>query len=94
MPSAHASVETENAEKYVAQLCKHFGHKIDVQYSEGHGECRFPFGSATLDVRDNAIVLSVEASEQDNLTRMKQVIEDHLLRFAFRENLPSLSWSA
>ncbi|MGC4026761.1 MAG: DUF2218 domain-containing protein [Mesorhizobium sp.] len=94
MPSAHASVETENASKYVAQLCKHFGHKIDVYYADDNAECRFPFGSATLMARENEFVVNVEAAEQDNLLRLKKVIEDHLLRFAFRENLPSLSWSA
>ncbi|HSX76216.1 MAG TPA: DUF2218 domain-containing protein, partial [Shinella sp.] len=34
-----AYLETAHGRKYLAQLCKHFAHKIAVTVSENHGEC-------------------------------------------------------
>jgi hypothetical protein len=36
--------------------------------------------------------ITVEAADTKALTETKQVIESHLVRFAFRENLQPLAW--
>lgn len=92
MLTATAHCETPNAGKYLQQLCKHFGHKVEVAYADGHGECRFSCGTATMDAAPESLDIKVEAADAGGLTETKRVIESHLVRFAFRENLQPLAW--
>jgi hypothetical protein len=94
MLEATARYKTEHARKYLTQVCKHFAHKLDVSYADDHGECRFSFGSAILDSDAEALNIRVTVSDGSELPRAKSVIEDHLMRFAFREPVKSLDWSA
>lgn len=94
MLTSTARFETENGSKYLQQLCKHFAHKVDVTYSPTQGECRFSCGSATLDADAQALVLRVEAADAEQVRETQHVIESHLARFAFRESMPALAWSA
>jgi uncharacterized protein len=94
MLTATARCETPNAEKYLQQLCKHFAHKLEVEYGGGRGECRFSCGTAKMDARSALLEIRVEAADATALSETKQVIESHLVRFAFRENLQPLAWQA
>lgn len=87
-----ATLSTANAAKYIAQLCKHFAHKVDVSHSEGHGECRFICGTAIMDADETTMRIRVTAPDEDQLKETQQVIESHLLRFAFREELQPFEW--
>lgn len=86
--------ESENSAKYLQQLCKHFAHKVDVALGDTRGECRFSCGTSVLTVRDNGLDIHVAAADADGLRETKAVIENHLLRFAFREAPPPLTWRA
>ncbi|WP_320198856.1 DUF2218 domain-containing protein [Agrobacterium sp. rho-13.3] len=87
-----ATLRTEHAGKYIAQLCKHFAHKVDVSHSENHGECRFTCGTATMDAETDVLQIQVTAADRDLLSETQKVIESHLLRFAFREEIQPLKW--
>lgn len=93
MPSSTARFETENGSKYLQQLCKHFAHKIEVSHTPLHGECRFSCGTAYLDADDRALTMRCEATDDAGLRQTENVIESHLVRFAFREPAP-LIWKA
>ncbi|MEI5679861.1 MULTISPECIES: DUF2218 domain-containing protein [unclassified Mesorhizobium] len=85
MPKSKAVVETENASRYLQQLCKHWGHKFTVDFTplKGHidlGEGRL----VDMDASPTTLTVEVEASD---LPRMEQVVADHIVRFAFREEL-------
>lgn len=92
MLTATAHCETPHADKYLQQLCKHFAHKVEVEYRDGRGECRFSCGTAKMDARSGELEIRVEAADTEALSETKQVIELHLGRFAFRENLQPLAW--
>jgi hypothetical protein len=92
MLTATAHCETPHADKYLQQLCKHFAHKVEVEYGDGRGECRFSCGTATMDAGPKELEIRVEAADAEALSETKQVIESHLVRFAFRENLQPLAW--
>ncbi|MBW6422574.1 DUF2218 domain-containing protein [Rhizobium sp. XQZ8] len=92
MIQAAAEWRTEHGRKYLVQLCKHFAHKIDVTYTEDHGECRFSCGMAVLDADDTGLKITAVAEGSEQLTETQSVIERHLVRFAFRENLEALQW--
>jgi len=84
--------ETESGTKYLQQLCKHFGHKVDVTFSPTHGECRFSCGTAYLDADSEALTMRCEAADAAALRETEYVVESHLARFAFREP-PKLVWN-
>lgn len=89
-----ATLETPHAAKYIAQLCKHFAHKVDVTHSDGHGECRFVCGTAIMDANETSLLIRVSATDEDQSAETQDVIERHLVRFAFREELKPLKWQA
>lgn len=90
MPASTATISTDNASKYLQQLCKHFGHKVPVEFTPEAGRIALPFGSCAL--RADPAALTLEATgEADSIERLEQVIGDHLARFGFRENL-AVTW--
>ncbi|NTF06328.1 DUF2218 domain-containing protein [Agrobacterium rubi] len=90
--AATSELVTESGSKYLVQLFKHFAHKIEVNYSDTHGECTFDFGTASLDAEADRLKIAVTAPDEEKLDRAKSVVESHLLRFAFREDVNKLDW--
>jgi uncharacterized protein len=87
-----ARLHTEHGEKYIAQLCRHFAHKVDVLHSDNRGECRFVCGTAVMEAHEGAMRIRVTAPDESQLKETQDVVESHLLRFAFREELQPLTW--
>ena len=84
IPTAHAS-------RYLQQLCKHFAHKIAVEFTPTDGSISFPMGTATLHADGQNLQIGVEVADPADLDRLKEVVVSHLVRFAFREEL-AVEW--
>ncbi len=93
VPTSSAICQTENASRYLQQLCKHFAHKIPVTFDAREGRCVFSCGTAVLIADVGALRINALAEDAEGLAQTKDVIESHLLRFAFREDLPALVWT-
>ena len=91
MFTSKATVTTNRASGYLQQLCKHFEHKIEVQFDTQTGQIKFPFGSCVLAADQEVLELVVAAKSQPDLAKTCRVIASHLERFAFREN-PTINW--
>ncbi len=87
-----AVLTTASGPKYLVQLCKHFAHKIEVSYTDSHGECQFVCGSSVMEADEKGLRIMVRASDEQGLAQTQGIIESHLVRFAFREKLESLDW--
>ncbi|WP_394156181.1 DUF2218 domain-containing protein [Loktanella salsilacus] len=85
---------TEHASRYLQQLCKHFAHKVDVQFDETAGSVAFPFGPATLTATDDALIAVVTAPTEDKLRDARRAIDSQLVTFAFREGFTTMTWGA
>ncbi|SIN80516.1 DUF2218 domain-containing protein [Vannielia litorea] len=83
---------TRSASKYMQQLCKHFAHKIDVRYDATSAEAALPPGPATMRAEPEELVIEITAPDEEGLTRARAVIDNHLVRFAFRENFETMDW--
>jgi hypothetical protein len=94
MLETHATVPTAHAAKYVKQLCNHWGHKLEVELSGDVGIVHFSAAKAVLRASGEALVVTVAASDEPTLERMKSVLSDHLDRFAFREAPLPFDWRA
>lgn len=87
-----AHVATPMAERYLAQLCKHFQHRCPVVLDGASGRIDFEFGRCDLRADAGMLTLSLTAAAgDDQLSRLQDVVARHLLRFAFREQL-DVSW--
>lgn len=93
MIEAQARVTTPNGAKYAQQLCKHFAHKIAATFADDHGECRFDVGTAVMETDADGLAITVSASDAAGNERLQKVIESHLVRFAFREQLTAFQWN-
>ncbi|MEM5501628.1 DUF2218 domain-containing protein [Ahrensia kielensis] len=91
MFTSTAQITTERANGYLQQLCKHFGHKVEVQFDPKSGLIKLPFGTCALNADQNILDMTVSAETQAELTKVRRVIASHLERFAFREN-PKIVW--
>lgn len=85
MAKSRAVVATEHGSRYLQQLCKHWGHKFTVEFTPERGHIDFGDGTV-VDLAAAAKELTVDVNSE-NLPRMEQVVVDHIVRFAFREEL-------
>jgi hypothetical protein len=94
MLSSEARVPAAVPRRYMAQLCKHFGHKLPVTFDERHGRIEFATGRCELDAEaaSEILVMRVIAGDEPDLARLEDVIARHLVRFAFREK-PEVRWT-
>lgn len=107
MLTAEANVETELASRYLGQLCRHFSNlhrhesrhdaqprselHVHVNWSATHGTISFDWGRCTMNANPEALTLSVEATDQDTLQRVQDLVGGHLERIAKREHL-NVNW--
>jgi hypothetical protein len=82
-----AEVETAHARRYLAQLCKHFGHKCPTSHDEHAGQITFEMGVCSLQAGAERLTLSLDAPDGLRLERLQDVVARHLVRFAFREDM-------
>jgi hypothetical protein len=94
MAIARGRARTASGSKYLQQLCKHWGHKFEVEFSETRGQVRFPSAVATMEASADALLVSIETDDTQAVERLKEIVADHLNRFAFREAPLPFEWSA
>jgi uncharacterized protein len=92
MTTLSGTFETPHASKYLQQLCKHFGHKIETEFTKTEGTCHFAMGPAymTADDRELKVRFELDGLESDEAAR--DVIDRHLQKFAFREDFAGMNW--
>lgn len=90
--ASRVTIKTEHARKYMHQMCKHFAHKVSVTYDDAKGHVDFPMGHSDMLVQSDGLQIDVmaEASEEARRT-VETIIEKHLVKFAWREEI-SFEW--
>lgn len=87
-----ATVVTPNAQRYMVELCRHFGHKVPSEWSDHEGRIRFEMGRAALRAAPETLMLVADAPDTENLSRLEQVVDSHLKRFAAGEPGMAVDW--
>jgi len=90
-----ARIEISDSRRYLRQLCRHFGHKVETSFEE-HGQSghiTFDGGRGELDATDaEVLIATVTAPDAAAAEQYAGVIDRHLVKFAFREEL-TIEWS-
>ncbi len=87
-----ANVPTTNASRYLQQLCKHWSHKFETDFSPEQGVIAFPMGPIRMAAQPDALVVSLEPNADADVERFKQVVAEHIDRFAFKEAPLPFDW--
>lgn len=87
----HGTATTPSASLYMSKLCKHFRHKIHVEFDESSARAEFPFGLCLMQADKQALRFDCEAPSAEAAVRMRDVLDDHLPRFARKEGL-TIEW--
>jgi hypothetical protein len=91
---SQAEIPTEQANRYLGQLCAHFAHKPELEVlrpEENNGVIHFPSGLCSVTATEGSLHLEIGGRDQFSLERLQEVIDKHLQRFAFREP-PIIEW--
>jgi uncharacterized protein len=94
MAIVRGSAKTASGSKYLQQLCKHWGHKFEVEFSQNRGQVRFPSAVATMEASAGALLVTIETDDPASVEQLKESVVRHLDRFAFREAPLPFEWSA
>lgn len=87
MTAFSTSIRTEHAQKYLQQLCKHFAHKVTVEYSPEEGRVAFPPGKCLMNADAQMLTFYCLAREDGAVPVIKSILDKHLVKFAWREEL-------
>lgn len=87
MPFEVATVRTAHASSYLRQLCRHWSHRFAVTFTNEHGRIELPQALCTLDAAPELLTVRLDPAPEADATRLRQVVEEHLQRFGFRETL-------
>lgn len=85
-------LSTPHAHRYMAQLCKHFGHKIPATVEGDTGTITFEIGTARLAATETGLQCTVSGADLAAVERLQGIIDSHLARFAFRESFTAMDW--
>jgi uncharacterized protein len=94
MAIVRGRAKTASGSKYLRQLCKHWSHKFEVEFSENRGQVRFPSAVATMEASADALLVTIETDDTESVEQLKGAVAKHLDRFAFREAPLPFKWSA
>lgn len=91
MTHAHTEIPTTHASRYLQQLCKHFAHKLPVEFDPAEGKIPFGLGECRLAANDTRLRIDLTAPDAEQMPQLQDVVVRHLARFAFREEL-AIAW--
>lgn len=89
---SQAHYPTQNASKYLQQLCKHFAHKVTVSNDDAQGTVMLEPGPANMIADANGLTIRVTAEDAKGIIGARFAFDIHLVTFAHREDFTGLSW--
>lgn len=94
MSSETGRVATANASRYLQQLAKHWAHKNEVTSDASHADINLRGNRVEMRAEPDALVATLTTGPNGDAARLRQVFEEHINRFAFREAPLPFQWGA
>lgn len=87
-------IATTNASTYIRQLCKHFSHKVQAEYTDTTGHIQFDGGFCDMTAELDTLVMRVVADNPERVPMLQSVMDRHLEKFtlAQKETLALGDW--
>lgn len=74
----HLLLSTQKAHKTLKRLCKHFEHKVTVQWDTEDGLIYFEEGICAMSANDKNLSLRCEADSLDDLVAITDTMDRHI----------------
>ncbi len=91
MKKTNSIINTKAASSYIGKLCRHFRHKIETEYTSDTGRAIFPFGTCEMSATPEQLLFHISAPTIEGVEKIKGVLERHLLKFSYKEEL-TIMW--
>lgn len=88
---AQANIATENPQRIMKRLSKHWAHKLEVKLEESSSLIELPMGTCLLNCAEQSLKVELTASSAEDMATMQRVVADHLVRMAAPKELV-ISW--
>lgn len=89
---SHTVFHSARSSAYYTRLVSHFAHKITVTEGPEGAVLQFVCGQVRLRETKGRLDILASAATAEELVQTRDVLERHLLRFAFREAPAPLVW--
>ena len=76
------TITTAERARIISRLCKHWGHRLPVEYDETRGRIELPFGLCLLTAGAGTLELRLEGTPEADMDQFEQVVADHAQRMA------------
>lgn len=87
-----ANIKTEQGQRYLQMLCKHFKHKVSAGWDEEQGWVEFAMGRCELNCTNELLQVRCQAGNVKDLQEITDTVKSHFDRFAQKQQL-ILQWS-
>ncbi len=85
------TLELIEARKYLKRLCKHFQHKVPVQYDEKDALIEFEEGFCAMQADNKILNIHCQADNSEDLKAITDTLDRHLSALC-RNQVLELSW--
>lgn len=85
---------TAHASRYLQQLAKHWAHKNDVTFDKTTADIALRGNRVSLRAADGWLIATLTIGPDGDSDRLRQVFEEHINRFAFREAPLPFEWTS
>lgn len=92
MPQIIGTFKTQYGAKYLAQLCKHFAHKVETNVDQNTGWAKLPTGLANMSASEDLFTITLDLRDVGEEKLAKHIIDSHLVTFAYREEFEGMVW--
>ncbi len=89
----HLTLDTPQAHRIIKRLCKHFQHKVDVEWGDDHALIYFEEGICVLNANMQELYLVCEADNDSDLKAITDTMDRHIKAFCPSETF-SICWKS
>lgn len=79
MQTAHADITTNNPQRIINRLSKHWTHKFPVDRTEQITQIELPLGHIEMRAHEGGLNVLIQAETED-LERLKEIAASHIQR--------------
>ncbi|MFD3167116.1 DUF2218 domain-containing protein [Herpetosiphon sp. NSE202] len=90
---SQATIPTALGSSYIKKLCKHYAHKIKVEYDDQQGMAYFAMGTCAMHAEAEQLTFVINAETPEAIATIQHIMDEHFEQFAFREKL-KIEWQA
>src|SRR5579872_1996742 len=94
MAIVRGRAKTVGDSKYLQQLCKHWSHIFEVEFSETRGQVGFPSVVATMEASEDALLVSIETDDTESIERLEENVAIISTDSRFERRPLPFGWSA